>query len=87
MFCIYGQTSSSGETGQLIINNSNGDGAAIRMTAASTSSTPSLHIYSGKVTIESGSSGKLVEGVKLYNGSKIHKGTLDNKEIARSGAM
>ena len=80
-FCIYGQTSSSGETGQLIINNSNGDGAAIRTTAASASSTPSLHICSGKVTIHSGRSGKLVEGVGLYSTSKIHKGTLDDKAV------
>ena len=82
MFCIYGQTSSSGETGQLIIKNSKDDGAAIRTTAASASSTPSLHIYSGKVTIHGGRSGKLVEGVELYNGSKIHKGTLDGKAVS-----
>lgn len=82
MFCIYGQTSSSGETGQLIIKNSKDDGAAIRTTAASTSSTPSLHICSGKVTIHSGSSQKLVEGVELYSTSKIHKGTLDGKAVS-----
>ena len=82
MFCIYGQTSSSGETGQLIIKNSKDDGAAIRTTAASASSTPSLHIYSGKVEIHGSRSGKLVEGVELYNGSKIHKGTLDGKAVS-----
>ena len=81
MFCIYGQTSSSGETGQLIIKNSKDDGAAIRTTAASASSTPSLEICSGKVTIHSGRSQKLVEGVELYSTSKIHKGTLDDKAV------
>ena len=79
-FCIFGQTSSSGETGQLIIKNSKGDGAAIRSTAAS--SAPSLEICSGKVTIHSGSSQKLVEGVELYSTSKIHKGTLDDKAVS-----
>ena len=80
-FCIFGQTGSDVKTGELIINNSKDDGAAIRTTAASASSVPSLEICSGKVTIHSGSSQKLVERVELYSTSKIHKGTLDDKAV------
>lgn len=80
-FSIYGQTQpgNSQSTGKLIIENSNGDGAAIRSTA---SSAPSLNISSGKVEIHGGSSEKLIDGVYLTSTSSVHKATLDGKTAA-----
>ena len=80
-FSIYGQTrqGSSQSTGKLIIENSNGDGAAIRSTA---SSAPSLNISSGKVEIYGGKSEKLINGVYLTSTSSVHKVTLDGKTAA-----
>lgn len=77
-FSIYGQTQqgSSQSTGKLIIENSNGDGAAIRSTA---SSAPSLNISSGKVEIYGGKSEKLINGVYLTSTSSVHKVTLDGE--------
>ena len=77
-FSIYGQTrqGSSQSTGKLIIENSNGDGAAIRSTA---SSAPSLNISSGKVEIYGGKSEKLINGVYLTSTSSVHKVTLDGE--------
>ena len=77
-FSIYGQTrqDSSQSTGKLIIENSNGDGAAIRSTA---SSAPSLNISSGKVEIYGGKSEKLINGVYLTSTSSVHKVTLDGE--------
>ena len=77
-FSIYGQTrqGSSQNTGKLIIENSNGDGAAIRSTA---SSAPSLNISSGKVEIYGGKSEKLINGVYLTSTSSVHKVTLDGE--------
>lgn len=78
-FGIYGQSNRGADAGKLVINNSNGDGAAIRTTSTST---PQLNIYSGEVTINGGKSGKLVEGVKLYSTNKIHAATLDAKKVS-----
>lgn len=77
-FSIYGQTQpdNSQSTGKLIIENSNGDGAAIRSTA---SSAPSLNISSGKVEIYGGKSEKLINGVYLTSTSSVHKVTLDGE--------
>ncbi|MBU5434460.1 S-layer homology domain-containing protein [Pseudoflavonifractor sp. MSJ-37] len=81
-FYIYGQTlTESGKgTGKLVINNSNGDGAAIRTTSTSTSK-PQLNINSGELEIYAGKSDKLVDGVKLFSSKPIHKGTLDGNEV------
>ena len=73
-FYIYGQSNNGADTGELIINNSNGDGAAIR--TASTYDAR-LGINSGKVTINGGSSKKLVDNVELYSTKPIHEGILD----------
>ena len=53
-FHIYGQTltESGKDTGKLVINNSNGGGAAIRTTSTSTSK-PQLSINSGELEIRS----------------------------------
>ena len=75
-FYIYGQSNNGADTGELIINNSNGDGAAIQSTSASA---PRLGISSGKVTINGGSSKKLVDNVELYSTKSIHKGILDSE--------
>ena len=79
-FSIYGQTQpgNSQSTGKLIIENSNGDGAAIRSTA---SSAPSLNISSGKVEIYGGKSEKLIDGVYLSSSTKVHKATLDDEKV------
>ncbi|MDO4372300.1 MAG: S-layer homology domain-containing protein [Clostridia bacterium] len=79
-FSIYGQTrqGSSQSTGKLIIENSNGDGAAIRSTA---SSAPSLNISSGELEIHGGSSEKLIDGVYLSSSTKVHKATLDDEKV------
>ena len=54
VFHIYGQTltESGKDTGKLVINNSNGGGAAIRTTSTSTSK-PQLSINSGELEIRS----------------------------------
>lgn len=81
-FYIYGQSykdngnGARGTTGRLIIQNSKGDGAAIRSTA---SSAPSLNISSGKVEIYGGKSEKLINGVYLTSTSSVHKVTLDGE--------
>ena len=79
-FSIYGQTQpgNSQSTGKLIIENSNGDGAAIRSDA---SSAPSLNISSGKVEIYGGKSEKLIDGVYLSSSTKVHKATLDDEKV------
>lgn len=77
-FYIYGQTGSNG-TGKLVINNSNGDGAAIR--AAANAYNTQLGISSGVVELHGGSAKKLVDEVGLYSTSKIHKGTLNGNEV------
>ena len=73
-FYIYGQSNNGADTGELIINNSSGGGAAIQSTSASA---PRLGISSGKVTINGGSSKKLVDNVELYSTKPIHEGILD----------
>ena len=73
-FYIYGQSNGGDAAGELIINNSSGGGAAIQSTSASA---PRLGISSGKVTINGGSSKKLVDNVELYSTKPIHKGILD----------
>ena len=74
-FYIYGQSNNGADTGELIINNSNGDGAAIR--TASTYDAR-LGINSGKVTIISGNSKELIgDHITLYSTKSIHKGILD----------
>ena len=73
-FYIYGQSNNGANVGELIINNSNGDGAAIR---SESKSAPRLGISSGKVTINGGSSKKLVDNVELYSTKPIHEGILD----------
>ena len=73
-FYIYGQSNGGADTGELIINNSSGGGAAIQSTSASA---PGLGISSGKVTINGGSSKKLVDNVELYSTKPIHEGILD----------
>ena len=56
-FPIYGVSDSGKNAGRLVIENSSGDGAAIRSAAADSM----LNIYSGALTIKGGSSSKLVE--------------------------
>lgn len=74
-FYIYGQSNNGADTGELIINNSNGDGAAIR--TASTYDAR-LGINSGKVTVISGISKELIgDHITLYSTKSIHKGILD----------
>ena len=74
-FYIYGQSNNGADTGELIINNSNGDGAAIR--TASTYDAR-LGINSGKVTVISGSSKELIgDHITLYSTKPIHEGSLD----------
>ena len=75
-FYIYGQSNNGADVGELIINNSNGDGAAIR---SESRSAPRLGISSGKVTINGGSSKKLVDNVELYSTKPIHEGILDGE--------
>lgn len=75
-FYIYGQSNNGVNVGELIINNSNGDGAAIR---SESRSAPRLGISSGKVTINGGSSKKLVDNVELYSTKPIHEGVLDGE--------
>ena len=74
-FYIYGQSNNGADTGELIINNSNGDGAAIR-----TASDARLGINSGKVTIISGNSKELIgDHITLYSTKSIHEGILDGE--------
>ena len=74
-FYIYGQSNNGADTGELIINNSNGDGAAIR--TASTYDAR-LGINSGKVTVISGISKELIgDHITLYSTKPIHEGILD----------
>ena len=76
-FFIYGQSNNGADTGELIINNSHGDGAAIR--TASTYDA-SLAINSGKVTVISGKSKELIGNhITLYSTKSIHKGILDSE--------
>ena len=75
-FYIYGQSNNGANVGELIINNSNGDGAAIR---SESRSAPRLGISSGKVMINGGSSKKLVDNVELYSTKPIHEGVLDGE--------
>ena len=76
-FYIYGQSNNGADTGELIINNSNGDGAAIR--TASTYDAR-LGINSGKVTIISGNSKELIgDHITLYSTKSIHEGILDGE--------
>ena len=77
-FGIYGTSNNGADAGELVINNSLDNGAAIR---TGSTSTPQLNIYSGEVTINAGNSGKLVEGVELYSTSKIHAATLAAKKV------
>ena len=74
-FYIYGQSNNGADAGELIINNSNGDGAAIR-----TASTARLGISGGKVTIISGNSKELIgDHITLYSTKSIHEGILDGE--------
>ncbi len=76
-FYIYGQSNNGADTGELIINNSNGDGAAIR--TASTYDAR-LGINSGKVTVISGISKELIgDHITLYSTKSIHEGILDGE--------
>ena len=76
-FYIYGQSNNGADTGELIINNSNGDGAAIR--TASTYDAR-LGINSGKVTVISGISKELIgDHITLYSTKSIHEGILDSE--------
>lgn len=76
-FYIYGQSNNGADTGELIINNSNGDGAAIR-TAGTYDAR--LGINSGKVTVISGISKELIgDHITLYSTKSIHKGILDSE--------
>ena len=77
-FGIYGTSNNGADAGELVINNSLDNGAAIR---TGSTSTPQLNIYSGEVTINAGNSGKLVEGVELYSTSEIHAATLAAKKV------
>ena len=77
-FFIYGQSNNGADAGRLIIQNSNGDGAAIRSTANNSQ----LCISSGELELHDGGTGKLVDKVALHSSSpSIHKGTLDGKMI------
>ena len=80
-YSIYGQSDKGNNAGRLVIENSKGGGAAIRL-ADDATGTPTLHIDSGEVTINGGNSGKLVEGVKLYSEKKIHAATLGAEKVS-----
>ena len=76
-FYIYGQSNNGADTGELIINNSNGDGAAI-WTASTYDAR--LGINSGKVTVISGISKELIgDHITLYSTKAIHEGILDGE--------
>ena len=81
-YSIYGQSNGGANAGRLVIKNSlnEDDGAAIRL-AADATGTPTLHIDSGKLVINGGSSKTLIDGVKLASEKTIHKGTLDGTEV------
>ena len=82
-FYIYGQSNNGADTGELIINNSNGDGAAIR--TASTYDAR-LGINSGKVTVISGISKELIgDHITLYSTKPIHEGILGGNPPYREG--
>ena len=73
-FPIYGVSNSGENAGRLVIQNTSGDGAAIR----SSEENAQLQINSGELEIYGGSSQKLVDGVKLCSTSKIHAATLSD---------
>ena len=81
-YSIYGQSNGGANAGRLVIKNSlnEDDGAAIRL-AADATGTPTLHIDSGELVINGGSSKTLIDGVKLASEKTIHKGTLDGTEV------
>ena len=87
-FYIYGSsfkangTGERGTTGRLIIQNSTGDGAALR--AKDGAYNPQLGISSGELEIHGEKSGKLVENVVLYSDKNIHEGTLDGTAVSPS---
>ena len=80
-YSIYGQSDKGKNAGQLVIENSKGGGAAIRL-ADDATGTPTLHIDSGEVTINGGSSKTLIDGVKLSSTNHIHQGTLDGTALS-----
>ncbi len=82
-FYIYGQTlqTNSQGTGQLIIKNSLGNGAAIRTTSTYA---PRLGISSGKLTIYGGGSEALVDQVSLFSTKPIHRGILNGDSVLPS---
>ena len=80
-YSIYGQSDKGNNAGRLVIENSKGGGAAIRL-ADDATGTPTLHIDSGEVTINGGSSKTLIDGVKLSSTNHIHQGTLDGTAVS-----
>ena len=80
-FYIYGQTKDGKGTGKLVINNSNGKDAAIRLEGTGY---VHLGINSGVVELHGGSAQKLVDGVGLYSTKPIHKGILNGKVVSPS---
>ena len=81
-YSIYGQSDGGANAGRLVIENSlDSKGAAIRL-ADDATGTPTLHIDSGEVTINGGSSKTLIDGVKLSSTNHIHQGTLDGTALS-----
>ena len=76
-FPIYGVSDNGKNAGRLVIQNSSGNGAAIRSAAADSE----LNIGSGELEIYGGSSQKLVDGVKLYSENKAHTAALGGKQV------
>ena len=71
-FWISGQSDNGENAGRLVIENSNGGGAAIRSTANDSQ----LHINSGALELHGGAAGKLVDKVALHSTGGIHKAKL-----------
>ena len=82
-YSIYGQSNGGANAGRLVIKNSlNEDGGAAIRPAADATGTPTLHIDSGELVINGGSSKTLIDGVKLASEKTIHKGTLDGTAVS-----
>ena len=77
-FWIFGQSDSGKNAGRLIIENSTGNGAAIRSTANNSQ----LYINSGELELHGGESGKLVDKVALHSTGGVHKAELDTTTLS-----
>ena len=80
-FYIYGKSNDGANTGTLVIENNNGDGAAIRSTAGTA---PRLGISSGELKVYGGNSNKLVDNVVLYSSQPAHMAIRDKNVLLPS---